>query len=115
MKNCPNCGAVIEPNKNECEYCGTSYFDLSAINFSEGKPIYLKIKTEMNGRNCYITQLVIPRLGDISMSTESIDITGYGGEVIHQYAMNRSITTNIEFEAINIPGKASLIEMEVKE
>ena len=23
--NCVNCGAVIDPNADRCEYCGTSY------------------------------------------------------------------------------------------
>lgn len=27
MKNCPNCGAVIDPYRVKCEYCGTMYFD----------------------------------------------------------------------------------------
>ena len=31
MKNCPNCGAPIEPYKYECEYCGTSYIDSHMI------------------------------------------------------------------------------------
>ena len=43
--NCPNCGAVINPEQHKCSYCGTPYFDMSAIDFENGKPFYLKIKT----------------------------------------------------------------------
>lgn len=50
-KNCPNCGAVYEIDKNKCPYCGTSYYDMSAIDFEDGEPFYLKIKTKMNGKN----------------------------------------------------------------
>ena len=42
-KNCPNCGAVIEVDKNKCPYCGTSYFDFANIPLNE--PFYLRIKT----------------------------------------------------------------------
>lgn len=40
-RNCPNCGAPISPEKNKCEYCGTSYFDLSCIPLNE--PFFLRI------------------------------------------------------------------------
>ena len=43
-RNCPNCGAVIEYDKTQCAYCGTSYFDLSAIDISNTKPFYLQLR-----------------------------------------------------------------------
>ncbi len=39
-KNCPNCGAVYETDKNKCPYCGTSYFDMSFVDFTNGIPFY---------------------------------------------------------------------------
>ena len=35
-RNCPNCGAVYEIDKNKCPYCSTSYYDMSAIDFTNG-------------------------------------------------------------------------------
>ena len=32
MTNCPNCGAVIDPWKQKCDYCGTA-FASDKINF----------------------------------------------------------------------------------
>lgn len=43
-KNCPNCGAAYEIDKNKCPYCGTSYYDMSAVNFEDGEPFYKDIK-----------------------------------------------------------------------
>lgn len=40
-RNCPNCGAPIDVTNNKCEYCGTSYFDLSCIPLNE--PFFLTI------------------------------------------------------------------------
>lgn len=68
-KNCPNCGAVYEPEKNKCPYCGTSYYDMSALNF---EPFYLKIKTNMDGKPAYITQLVKPYLDKTNISFYAI-------------------------------------------
>ena len=35
-RNCPNCGAALESNICKCPYCGTSYFDISAIDIDGG-------------------------------------------------------------------------------
>lgn len=43
-RNCPNCGAPLEAEVCKCPYCGTSYFDISAINIDYGEPFYLKLK-----------------------------------------------------------------------
>ncbi len=44
QRNCPNCGAPYKTELNTCPYCGTSYFDMSAIDINEGRPFYLKLK-----------------------------------------------------------------------
>jgi hypothetical protein len=43
-RNCPNCGASLESDVCKCPYCGTSYFDISAINIDDGEPFYLKLR-----------------------------------------------------------------------
>lgn len=40
--SCPHCGAPISGEK--CEYCGAVFYDFSAIDISNEKPTYLKIK-----------------------------------------------------------------------
>lgn len=59
-KNCPNCGAVISPKLNSCPYCGTSYFDLSAIDLNY-RPFYLKIRygDTIQTQKCIITSAEI--------------------------------------------------------
>lgn len=41
-KSCPHCGAPITSDK--CEYCGAVFYDFSAIDPTNEKPTYLKIK-----------------------------------------------------------------------
>lgn len=43
-KNCPNCGAPLEADICKCPYCGTSYFDISALSIGDREPFYLKLK-----------------------------------------------------------------------
>ena len=56
-KNCPNCGAPIDPWKYKCEYCGTTIIDLGVLDLD--KPCYVAFKTiHMSGREQLITALV---------------------------------------------------------
>ena len=99
-RNCLNCGAPYDIDKNKCPYCGTSYYDMSAVDFESGEPFYLKIRTNMNGQQVYITQLVKPILNTIEMSTDTVDCYSYNGNVA-SYISNKSLTTNISFIGIS--------------
>lgn len=115
MTNCLNCGAPFDVNKEKCAYCGTSYYDMSALDINSDKPFMLKIKTTLNGYECYITQLVrvLPQM-DIEMTSETTDVIGDYGVPIFSLISNRSVTTGLTFQAV--PRKnGSLFEMVVKE
>ena len=96
--NCPNCGAPINPDTNKCSYCGTSYFDLSAIDMSSSKPFYLKIKI---GKNI-ITQLVVPNLSNLSLNLRNEYAYCYGrdGAILSSLFTGQNLSTNIEFTAV---------------
>jgi hypothetical protein len=115
-RNCPNCGAPYDMDLNKCPYCHTSYYDLSALDFTTREPFYLKIKTEMNGMPCYITQLVRPR-ADMCMefSSDTVDCCGGYGNIIHTYHANKTLTTNISFEAVTSTRHKNLCTIEIKE
>ena len=113
-RNCPNCGAPYEADKNKCTYCGTSYYDMSAIDFESGEPFYLKIKTKWNGKYVYITQLVRPILDTIEVTTDTTDYIGKYSEKLHSYVSNRGLTTNVGF--IGVPDKnGNLMTMTIEE
>lgn len=48
-RNCPNCAAPYDVELNKCPYCGTSYFDLAAVQLM-GEPVFLKIKLMVGRR-----------------------------------------------------------------
>lgn len=115
LRNCPNCGAPYETDLNKCPYCGTSYYDLSALDITAREPFYLKIKTKMNGHPCYITQLVKPRADmSIEMSSETVDVIGSSGNSICSFTKGMSLTTNLSFEAVTSDTHHDLCTIEIE-
>lgn len=115
-KNCPNCGAPYDASLNKCPYCDTSYYDLSALDLTAREPFYLKIKTEIDGQPCYITQLVRYKPDmSIEISSETDDIYDVFGNSIRTFIRNRTMTTNISFEAVMSQSHKNLCTIEVLE
>lgn len=85
-RNCPNCGAPYDPNEPKCPYCGTIYYDMSAINFDDGEPIYLQIKTN----DMVIMQKVIPQLGGIEITHDALSFGSY--KVTRSCCVNTSVS-----------------------
>lgn len=100
--NCPNCGHPILAEENKCPYCDTSYFDISAIDLSEEKPFYLKIKVkDSDGRSVIITQLVKPSFGKMTFSSNYTEARGWKcNKELTRWAEHPTITTGINFIAI---------------
>lgn len=94
--NCPNCAAPIDPTQNKCQYCGTSYFDLSSIDFDDHKPIWLKIKTPMG----IITSKVIPSLDSIDFHSEYTDARDTYGNTICRFATRNIMIPHISFMGV---------------
>ena len=109
QRNCPNCGAPYDTNLNKCPYCNTSYYDMSALDLSNCEPFYLKIKTEINGMPCYITQLVRPT-NELSMeiSSDTVSCVGYGSII-----SNRNLTTTLTFQAVTSNNYKNLCTIEM--
>ena len=115
-KNCPNCGAPYDMSLNKCPYCGTSYYDLSALDFTKCEPFYLKIKTEINGAPCYITQLVRPMANlSMTLSADTVDCCDCFGNILTTFNSSQTLTTDISFQAVTPNSGKSLMTIEVAE
>ena len=88
-KNCPNCGAPYDLDQDKCPYCDTLYFDLSAIDFTDDKPLFLKVKTVMSGRPATMTIKVVPELGGMELSCNRD--SGYDLYGRRSYTIQRSM------------------------
>lgn len=105
FRNCMNCGAPFDPELDKCSYCGTSYFDLSALDLSSEKPIMLKLKIG----NSIITQLVVPvQQPDIIMQNETHYAYGRHDKPRISFTQN-TITTTLQFQSVPMSKTGQII------
>lgn len=114
-KNCPNCGAVYILEDVKCPYCGTLYYDLSAIDFTQDQPVFLKFRIPYGNSYADITQCAIPMLDSIEVNNEYISSTNYLGKTIATFCTGRTATTNVQFQAVPYGNNYNLYEIKVKE
>ena len=111
QRNCPNCGAPYKIELNTCPYCGTSYFDMSAIDIGERRPFYLKLKMD----NMIFTSKVIAEPDiQILFNEESYDAIGRYGNKVGRIAVNRNIDINMCFKSV-YDSKGVLCTLEVED
>ena len=110
QRNCPNCGAPYNVELSTCPYCGTSYFDMSAIDINEGRPFYLKLKID----NKIFTSKVIAE-PDITVNfyEDTYSALGRYGEV-GRVVVNSNIDIDMRFKSVYDPNQV-LCTLEVKD
>lgn len=114
-KNCPNCGAVYTLDDVKCPYCGTLYYDLSAIDFTQNQPVFLKFRVPYGNTYADITQCAIPRLDTIETNYEYTDAVDSSGRTIKSFCTGQTMTTNVQFNAVAYGSNKHLYEIKVTE
>lgn len=114
-RNCPNCAAPYDVSLSKCPYCGTSYFDLSAIDLTGEEPVYLKMKIKLGDKDYAITQLVKPSC-DIAITSECDSSYAYGGvgNRLISFKNTQILKTYLNFESVP-DKKNNLMTLEVIE
>ncbi|SFU57380.1 zinc ribbon domain-containing protein [Butyrivibrio sp. INlla21] len=113
MRNCPNCGAPIDPYMVHCPYCNTYYFDLTAFDCS--KKCFVKFKTSINGQECYVTALAKPTLEDATIESNTMDCVDPFGNKLVSYATGRTCNLHANFCCQVNPEDKTLFVIEVEE
>lgn len=108
--NCPNCGAPIDRYKCKCDYCGTWYFDLSAFDFEDGKPCYIRFKTPMG----IFSAMATPELRTIDVWEDTVDVMDTRGYAIKKFRKGRHCDFDMTFHTVANPETNTLYTLEVK-
>ena len=111
-KNCPNCAAPYDVSLNKCPYCGTSYFDLSAIDINNTEPFYLKIKS---GNVTYTSKVVVKEDVSITISEDAVDIFDKYGDRVGRVVTGKSVDIDIGFKSVADGKDSSLFTVLVDE
>ena len=113
MKNCPNCGAPIDPYRVKCEYCGTMYFDLAAW-LKDGEPCFINYSFDSPYGSGVITTQAIPHLETIEVvNNEQTYATIADGIKIIPINSNKTCEINVKFNCIENKSDKTLFQIKM--
>ena len=93
--NCINCGSAKDTNEIKCPFCGTTYLDFTAIDFSSNDPVVCEFVLPFAKERTIMQMVAIPHLNEIS--AEPIYCSFDGGfstrlSAVNDYEMNVSVS-----------------------
>lgn len=111
--NCVNCGAAIDTSVTKCPFCGTSYFDLTSIDFSSPSPAYFHLKIPSSHGDLLMTMLARPKLEDMTIEEDGMKITGGRGEALWWYTSEKRVALGISIHPVPMPDNNTLFTVEL--
>lgn len=124
--NCINCGAAKDTSEIKCPFCGTTYLDLTAIDFSSGNPVVcqfvLPVSCEtvnsphklMRRGKTVMSMLAIPQLEEISQTANRVDVFGGCGERIHSFIDSWDVNVGVSFKPVERKNSKTLFELRIE-
>lgn len=116
--NCINCGAAKDTSEIKCPYCGTTYLDLTAIDFSSCDPVVCEfVLPQMfrGGKRMVMSMLAVPQLDTITQTANTVDITGYGGAHISTVTIGYDIDIGVSFHPVCREGRKDICTLRALE
>ena len=120
--NCINCGAAKDTSEIKCPFCGTTYLDLTAIDFSSDDPVVCEfvLPKQFGFSNCpgrvIMSTLAIPHLNEITMEDRRTDICGgFGCRPLASVSMGMDINIGVSFTPVAKGGRKEICELRVLE
>ena len=117
--NCINCGAAKDTEEIKCPFCGTTYLDLTAIDFDSGDPVVCEFvlpsmfRASGSNKRMVMSMLAIPQLDEITATANTVDVTGGCGG--HRLSMLSGYDVNIGVSFVPISRGKTFITMKTLE
>ena len=119
--NCINCGAAKDIDEIKCPFCGTTYLDFTAIDFSSDDPVVCQFVLPghfkgKNGNKLIMSMLAIPRLDEIVQTANTVDVYGgVGGHRLASFVDSWDINVGVSFKPVIRPDHQTIAELRVLE
>jgi len=110
--NCINCGAAKDTNEIKCPFCGTTYLDLTAIDFSSDDPVVCQfvlpdnIRIGNSNAKAVMSMLAKPCLEDMSMEKNTTTIYGGWGNPVATFTTDCNLNIGVSFKPIEQKDKS---------
>ena len=104
--NCINCGAAKDTDEIKCPFCGTTYLDLTSIDFSSGDPVVCQFVLPNNitigdsKAKAVMSMLARPCLETMSMEPNSTTIYGGCGNPMATFTTGYDVNVGVSFQPI---------------
>ena len=109
--NCVNCGAAKDINEIKCPHCGTTYLDLTMIDFTSEAPVVCKFVLPAYGKKAVLSMLAKPKLEEMTVQTNIEDVM-HNGTILCSRTISSEVSLGLSFSPIMRPDKP-LMELEV--
>ena len=122
--NCINCGAAKDTSEIKCPFCGTTYLDLTAIDFSSDDPVvcqfvmpnhYHVMKRDGTEGRVIMSMLAKPSLEAVITTEELVDV--YGGACnarLASFPTSRNVDVSVSFKVVARDSDKKLIDIIVE-
>lgn len=120
--NCINCGAAKDTSEIKCPFCGTTYIDMTAIDFSSDDPVVCQFVLPNNitinnskGR-VVMSMLARPRLDRIDVSdNRTYCYGGHGMSPLCSFSTGIDIDVGVSFTPVAKGTRKEICELRVLE
>lgn len=119
--NCINCGAAKDTSEIKCPFCGTTYLDLTAIDFDSDEPVVCEfVLPKMFGfSNCpgrvVMYMLARPKLDRIDVSDNRTYCYGHGMYPLCSVSTGVDIDIGVSFTPVAKGDRKEICELRVLE
>ena len=115
--NCVNCGAAKDTSEIKCPFCGTTYLDLTAIDFASGDPVVCEFVLPTSVRlgnsegRVVMSMLAIPVLEEITQTANRVDVFG-GFDRMYSFVDSYDVNVGVSFKPVSSRHGKELVTLE---
>ena len=97
--NCINCGATKDTSEIKCPFCGTTYLDMTAIDFTSDDPVVCQFVLPYSKDKIIMSMLAHPQLDELKMQSNETEITSFGAP-IYKITESKEMNVGISFKPV---------------